>query len=79
MMARDCSRFCKIMKQNEDKDKENDTSSSGSGDAGMIEEKAVQRERKKISFADEAGGTLCDIKVYEVDQTSLDLKESPLE
>lgn len=75
MMARDCSRFCKIMKQNE----ENDTSSSGSGDAGMIEEKAVQRERKKISFADEAGGTLCDIKVYEVDQTSLDLKESPLE
>ncbi|KAL4559451.1 hypothetical protein LXL04_031589 [Taraxacum kok-saghyz] len=64
MMARDCNRFCKIMKLTEDPD--------------LVEEKVpVEREKKKISFADEVGGRLCDIKVYEIDQTSLELKQNP--
>ncbi|KAM0011961.1 hypothetical protein Hdeb2414_s0002g00053101 [Helianthus debilis subsp. tardiflorus] len=65
MMARDCNRFCKIMKLNEDH------KASASGDPALgnsIPEKPLEREKKKISFADEAGGTLCDIKVYEIEQ-----------
>ena len=47
-------------------------------DPDLVEEKApVEREKKKISFADEVGGRLCDIKVYELDQTSLELKQNP--
>ncbi|KAF5809204.1 hypothetical protein HanXRQr2_Chr04g0154371 [Helianthus annuus] len=65
MMARDCNRFCKIMKLNED----HKTSASGDPALGnSIPEKPLEREKKKISFADEAGGTLCDIKVYEIEQ-----------
>ncbi|KAI3684848.1 hypothetical protein L6452_34075 [Arctium lappa] len=71
MMARDCNRFCKIMKQNEDDDASDPATVCGS----TVEEKVVQRERKKISFADEVGGTLCDVKVFEVDGASLELKE----
>ncbi|CAH1442816.1 unnamed protein product [Lactuca virosa] len=78
MMTRDCNRFCKIMKLNED------NNDSGSVVKSMIEEKAPpvvqkERERKKISFADEAGGMLCDIKVYEIEieQNSLELKQNP--
>ncbi|KAI7734888.1 hypothetical protein M8C21_003975, partial [Ambrosia artemisiifolia] len=67
MMARDCNRFCKIMKLNED----HNTSASGDPAVGnSIPEKPLEREKKKISFADEAGGTLCDIKVYQIDQES---------
>ncbi|KAL0366115.1 UNVERIFIED_CONTAM: hypothetical protein Sradi_3501600 [Sesamum radiatum] len=57
MMQRDCNRFCKIMKL---------TPSGGvaaSNDAGP-------RERKKIIFADEAGGKLCHVKLFEDGITS---------
>ncbi|KAJ0795572.1 hypothetical protein HanPI659440_Chr04g0151991 [Helianthus annuus] len=65
LMARDCIRFCKIMKLTED----HKTSASGDPALGnSIPEKPLEREKKKISFADEAGGTLCDIKVYEIEQ-----------
>ncbi|KVH98382.1 hypothetical protein Ccrd_023382 [Cynara cardunculus var. scolymus] len=66
MMARDCNRFCKIMKLNEDDD------ASDPACVITVEEKPVQREGKKISFADEVGGTLCDVKVFEVDRASLE-------
>ncbi|XP_065848113.1 uncharacterized protein [Euphorbia lathyris] len=52
IMARDCSRFCKIMKLAE--------KSSGTPI------NTVRKERK-ISFADEAGGKLCDVKTFEND------------
>ncbi|KAI3733275.1 hypothetical protein L1987_64495 [Smallanthus sonchifolius] len=65
MMARDCTRFCKIMKLNED----NSTSASIDPASGnTYQEKPIEREKKKISFADETGGTLCDIKVYQIEQ-----------
>lgn len=69
MMARDCNRFCKIMKLNEDDDDD-------ASDPATVEEKPVQKERKRISFADEVGGTLCDVKVFEVDRGSSEFKES---
>ncbi|CAA3024779.1 Hypothetical predicted protein [Olea europaea subsp. europaea] len=54
MMARDCTRFCKIMLiQNKVPASKN----------------AVPRERKKIMFADEAGGKLCHVKFIEDDVT----------
>ncbi|KAA3476380.1 Endoribonuclease Dicer-like protein [Gossypium australe] len=56
MMARDCNRFCKIMKLTED----SDTAAS---------ERVIQKERK-ITFADEAGGKLCHIKVFKDDMDS---------
>ncbi|XP_031252008.1 uncharacterized protein LOC116109913 isoform X2 [Pistacia vera] len=55
MMARDCTRFCKIMKLTE----------AGSGASGNV----VNKERK-ITFADEAGGKLCHVKVFKDDMTS---------
>ncbi|TKY63349.1 hypothetical protein E2542_SST13220 [Spatholobus suberectus] len=56
-MSRDCSRFCKIMKLADDGPPPQDV--------------AVRKERKKIAFADEAGGRLCQIKFYEDDGVSL--------
>ena len=35
---------------------------------------AIPNERKKITFADEAGGVLCHVKFIEDDMTSLDSK-----
>ncbi|KAK8601259.1 hypothetical protein V6N13_059017 [Hibiscus sabdariffa] len=52
MMARDCNRFCKIMKLSED-----NTAAA---------ERVIQKERK-ISFADEAGGKLCHVKIFKDD------------
>ncbi|XP_039033199.1 uncharacterized protein LOC120169040 [Hibiscus syriacus] len=52
MMARDCNRFCKIMKSTED----NTAASEG----------VIQKERK-ITFADEAGGKLCHVKIFKDD------------
>lgn len=46
MMARDCNRFCKIMRMTE----------KGSGSSGNV----VQKETKKSTFADEAGGISVD-------------------
>ncbi|KAK8937508.1 hypothetical protein KSP39_PZI012183 [Platanthera zijinensis] len=51
MMTKDCNRFCKIMRLEENK------SASPVSD--------LHKGRKKITFADEAGGTLCHFKVYE--------------
>ncbi|CAI9763710.1 unnamed protein product [Fraxinus pennsylvanica] len=55
MMARDCNRFCKIMKLTQNK--------------VPASKNAVPRERKKIMFADEAGGKLCHVKFIEDDVT----------
>ncbi|KAF5739393.1 hypothetical protein HS088_TW12G00598 [Tripterygium wilfordii] len=55
--ARNCSRFCKIMKLTE---KHSDTS-----------EIVVHKVRKKIVFADEAGGKLCHVKVFDNSTPSL--------
>ncbi|KAL6504405.1 hypothetical protein OROGR_026328 [Orobanche gracilis] len=54
-MARDCKRFCKIMKMTPN----NSTSSKD----------AVPREKRKIVFADEAGGELCHVKFFEAGAT----------
>ncbi|KAK9271349.1 hypothetical protein L1049_026939 [Liquidambar formosana] len=51
MMARDCNRFCKIMRLTE----------KGTTDSGNT----THKERKKITFADEAGGKLCHVKFFE--------------
>ncbi|GER42460.1 homeobox-leucine zipper family protein /lipid-binding START domain-containing protein [Striga asiatica] len=51
-MTRDCRRFCTIMKLTPN----NSPDSKG----------AASRERRKIVFADEAGGKLCHIKYFEV-------------
>ncbi|KAG5071404.1 hypothetical protein AAZX31_03G060600 [Glycine max] len=53
-MSRDCSRFCKIMKLTDD----------GPSPQKPPQE-VVRKERKKIAFADEAGGKLCQVKFYE--------------
>ncbi|KAL2455011.1 uncharacterized protein Fot_55087 [Forsythia ovata] len=55
MMARDCNRFCKIMKLTQNR--------------VPASQNAVPRERKKIMFADEAGGKLCHVKFFEDDVT----------
>ncbi|KAL2471764.1 Uncharacterized protein Adt_39900 [Abeliophyllum distichum] len=56
MMTRDCNRFCKIMKLTQ-----NSVTAS---------KNAVQKGRKKIVFADEAGGKLCHVKFFEDGTTS---------
>ncbi|KAF4347277.1 hypothetical protein F8388_015068 [Cannabis sativa] len=60
IMARDCSRFCKIMRLTEN-------------DSGAPErETTVNKEKKKITFADEAGEELCHIRLFENDSSSLE-------
>lgn len=54
-MARDCNRFCKLMRLIQ--------KSSSS-------KEVVPKERKKITFADETGGKLCHVKVFEDDMAS---------
>ncbi|KAF3436644.1 hypothetical protein FNV43_RR19390 [Rhamnella rubrinervis] len=50
MMARDCSRFCKIMKLTE---------------TGSVAPKgAAKKVRKNVTFADEAGKKLCDVRIF---------------
>ncbi|MED6210626.1 hypothetical protein PIB30_065942 [Stylosanthes scabra] len=56
-MARDCNRFCTIMKLNEP--------------GPPAPQEVVRKERKKIAFADEAGGRLCEVKLFEKDVVSL--------
>ncbi|XP_020583299.1 uncharacterized protein LOC110026606 [Phalaenopsis equestris] len=51
MMAKDCTRFCKIMRLAENKL------------ASPVND--LHKGRKKITFADEAGGALCQIKIYQ--------------
>ncbi|KAK7390478.1 hypothetical protein VNO78_25784 [Psophocarpus tetragonolobus] len=57
-MSRDCSRFCKIMKLADD-------------NGSPPQDVAVRKEKKKIAFADEAGGRLCQVKFYEDDGIAL--------
>ncbi|XP_074273272.1 uncharacterized protein LOC141596896 [Silene latifolia] len=70
IMSRDCNRFCKIMSLAEadasspEKTKEENPSSP--------ETKTIPKERK-IMFADEAGGNLCNIKVFKNINTGMDL------
>ncbi|XP_020212897.1 uncharacterized protein LOC109797308 [Cajanus cajan] len=59
-MSRDCSRFCKIMKLADDGPPPQD-----------VVPQVVRKERKKIAFADEAGGKLCQFMFYEDDGVSL--------
>ncbi|GLT45884.1 hypothetical protein SLA2020_196830 [Shorea laevis] len=55
IMARDCSRFCKIMKSTKDR---------SSPSENLIHKK------RKITFADEAGRKLCHVKVFKDDMAS---------
>ncbi|XP_015884620.3 uncharacterized protein LOC107420233 [Ziziphus jujuba] len=64
MMARDCSRFCKIMRLSE---KASESKVSESSDAS---ESVVNKERKRITFADEAGEKLCHVRIFENDLTT---------
>ncbi|PKU76627.1 uncharacterized protein LOC110105271 [Dendrobium catenatum] len=57
MMAKDCTRFCKIMRLAENK--------------LVSPVHDLHKGRKKVTFADEAGGPLCQIKVYEQQPVSL--------
>ncbi|GAV84380.1 hypothetical protein CFOL_v3_27824, partial [Cephalotus follicularis] len=57
MMARDCSRFCKIMRLSEF----DSVASNG----------VVPKKSKKITFADEAGKELCHVKVFKDDMVCL--------
>ncbi|KAF3498020.1 hypothetical protein DY000_02056433 [Brassica cretica] len=56
MIERDCNRFCKLM--------------------GMVKEDSpateniIVQKKKKIKFADDAGGDLCHVKVFEIDWES---------
>ncbi|XVE56021.1 hypothetical protein DITRI_Ditri03aG0203700 [Diplodiscus trichospermus] len=52
MMARDCNRFCEIMRL--------------TGDNAAASEHVIHKD-KKITFADEAGGKLCHVKVFKDD------------
>ncbi|OVA04529.1 hypothetical protein BVC80_1715g47 [Macleaya cordata] len=67
MMSKDCNRFCKIMRSTEKK-------AAASAAAGFSHE--VHKERRKITFADEAGGILCQVKVFEDHSASLLAPES---
>ncbi|KAJ4962627.1 hypothetical protein NE237_022566 [Protea cynaroides] len=60
MMARDCSRFCRIMRSTGKKAVSAPTSNYG-----------LHKDRKRIVFADEAGGPLCHVKVFEDQLASL--------
>ncbi|KAL7207748.1 hypothetical protein ACSBR1_029657 [Camellia fascicularis] len=60
MMTRDCNRFCKLVRLNE-----KDDIASGNG---------IHKERRKITFADEAGGVLCHVKFFEDSVASPDSK-----
>lgn len=56
IMNKDCNRFCKILTLEGKK---------------AVPHSEVPKKRRKIVFADEAGGTLCHVKVFNDEQTSL--------
>ncbi|XXG81355.1 hypothetical protein AAC387_Pa09g2013 [Persea americana] len=51
MMTKDCNRFCKIM-----------TSTTNKAATTVS---SIQKEQKKVTFADEIGGVLCHVKIME--------------
>lgn len=53
MMSRDCNRFCKIM----------NTTEHNSNASPTI----IQKVKRKVTFADEAGGKLCEVRFIEND------------
>ncbi|KAK3147005.1 hypothetical protein QOZ80_3BG0276510 [Eleusine coracana subsp. coracana] len=63
IMNKDCNRFCKILNLA----KKNDVSAHG-----------VPRKQRKITFADEAGGKLCHVKVFKDRNISLSECQSDL-
>lgn len=87
MMARDCNRFCKIMAlTKKGSGSSGIVVQKKSTFAGEVSVDPLQRlaetgaassanvlskERKKITFADEAGGKLCHVRVFEEDVASL--------
>ncbi|XAR61781.1 hypothetical protein NMG60_11016297 [Bertholletia excelsa] len=58
MMARDCNRFCKLM------------TSTEKGEVASSNE--MPKGRRKITFADEAGGPLCHVKYFQDNTDYLD-------
>ncbi|KAK2432823.1 hypothetical protein QL285_018166 [Trifolium repens] len=63
-MSRDCNRFCKIMKLAE-------SSTPSTPQDADSPPKEVVRKEKKIAFADEAGGKLCQVRFFEEDEGHL--------
>ncbi|XP_022768944.1 uncharacterized protein LOC111312695 [Durio zibethinus] len=61
MMTKDCNRFVKIMRMTEEN--------------AAASERVILKERK-ITFADEAGGKLCHVKVFRDDMGTASLLES---
>ncbi|XP_072989550.1 uncharacterized protein [Typha latifolia] len=57
IMSKDCNRFCKILRLTEDK-----TATPANG---------LRKDRRKITFADEAGGMLCHVKLFSQQPDSL--------
>ncbi|KAF7006157.1 hypothetical protein CFC21_021221 [Triticum aestivum] len=55
IMNKDCNRFCKILTLEGKK---------------AVPQPEAPRKRRKITFADEAGGSLCSVKVFSDGQTS---------
>ncbi|KAE9592042.1 hypothetical protein Lalb_Chr19g0125071 [Lupinus albus] len=56
VMSRNCSRFCKLLKFAMD---------------GPNPQRVMPKGRDKVSFADEVGGTLCQVRFFKSDQPSL--------
>ncbi|KAL8141192.1 hypothetical protein V2J09_007213 [Rumex salicifolius] len=83
-MTRDCNRFCKIVSLAE-KNTEPGNDANSAGNRPIKEEpyendatnNTVSKGRKKIKFADEIGGNLCNVRLIE-DKESL-LLDSPIE
>ncbi|MCL7049728.1 hypothetical protein MKW94_028365 [Papaver nudicaule] len=70
MMSKDCNRFCKILKTTEMK-----AAAAASPPPSSYE---VHTKRRKVTFADETGGILCQIKIFEDDHESLLVPESEM-
>ncbi|MCL7031278.1 hypothetical protein MKW94_019621 [Papaver nudicaule] len=62
MMSKDCNRFCNILKTTEKK-----AASASSLPSSYV----VHKKRRRLTFADETGGTLCHVKIIEDNQASL--------
>ncbi|MCL7035359.1 hypothetical protein MKW94_022011 [Papaver nudicaule] len=69
MMSKDCNRFCKILKTTEMK------AAAASPPPSSYE---VHKKRRKVTFADETGGILCQIKIFEDDHEYLLVPESEM-
>nr|XP_011459562.1 PREDICTED: uncharacterized protein LOC105349997 [Fragaria vesca subsp. vesca] len=66
MMSRDCNRFCKIMRMAD----QNGSIAPEDVENNQTKTTVANKERKKITFADEAGEKLCHVKVFENEMIS---------